>query len=154
MPFFSRIRANMRFSPVIIWRSNKGLSCSTSTSFQAICFSIGGYCSKKILVVSRRGTKRWMIGLLLAELISRPAVHHPPPPPPPPPPPEEPPPPPPLENPPADDPGADADAETALENPLLKEEANAAGDEAMNAPVYQDGLYASWPSGAPAVART
>src|ERR1051326_8313696 len=39
-PFFSRTRASMRFSPVIIWRSSSGFSFSSSTSFQRMCFSM------------------------------------------------------------------------------------------------------------------
>src|SRR5215472_1859634 len=34
------IRDNIIFSPTISWRSNSGLSCSTSTSCQQKCFSI------------------------------------------------------------------------------------------------------------------
>jgi hypothetical protein len=62
--------------------------------------------------------------------------YQPPPPPPPPPPPEDPPPPPPEE-----DPGGEEEEETAEENELPKEEAKSAGEEAINAPVYQEGEY-------------
>ena len=61
-------------------------------------------------------------------------THQPPPPPPPPPPPEEPPPPEPE-----DEPGAVEAEEIAPENALLKDEANAVGDEAINPPVYHEG---------------
>src|ERR1041385_1255185 len=45
-PFFSRTRASIRFSPVIIWRSSSGFSFSNSTSFQRMCLSIGKHSSE------------------------------------------------------------------------------------------------------------
>src|SRR5215467_9018742 len=145
MPFFSKMRANIRFSPVISCRSNKGVTCSTSTSFQAMCMSIEKYC-RPVQVTGHRsqGTgkefpKPSPSGHIHAHGFPRGCSFHQPPPPPPPPPPPEEPPPPEKPPPPDDDPGGDDEAETALENPLLKDEANAAGDEAIKAPLYHEG---------------
>src|SRR4051812_26129335 len=49
-PFFSRTRASMILSPLIICRSSKGFNCSSSTSFQAMCFNMFE------IVVQRRST--------------------------------------------------------------------------------------------------
>src|SRR5579859_1292428 len=47
LPFLSRTRASMILSPTIICRSSNGFNCSTSTSFQAMYFSIGFQLNKR-----------------------------------------------------------------------------------------------------------
>src|SRR6185312_11350848 len=52
-PFFSKTRASIILSPVIICRPSSGLRASSSTSFQAMCLSIGGQdTNKKLLATS------------------------------------------------------------------------------------------------------